>query len=426
MTVQVSSLGNGLRVATDRMEGLASAAVGVWVDVGSRQEVPEKNGLAHFLEHMAFKGTGSRTALEIAEQIESAGGFMNAYTSNESTAYHVRLLSEELPAALEILADILRDSRFAAEDVEMERGVILQEIGRSKDSPEDCVRSNLVAQIYPDHPLGRDILGTEETVSSMVPDDFRAYVAEHYRPGRMLISAAGDVRHDDLVMQAEALFGDMPAASGGGGVVPASFTAGESREAKDLEQVQFAFAMPAPDRLDPDRFAAAAFATVVGGNMSSRLFQEARERRGLCYAIGAWCALFMDTGLMVVLAGTGPDKVQELGNVVVDELSRATGDVAEEEVARVRKQMRASVLMGLESPWSRCERLASELLTFGRPIPTEETLANIDAIDVSAARAAGRRMLDAGAFTMAVYGDIRSAPTAAALSERLGASCASA
>ena len=419
MTVEVSSLSNGMRVATDRMEGIASAAVGVWVDVGSRFEDERQNGLSHFLEHMAFKGTGSRSALEIATEIESGGGFMNAYTSYERTAYFVRLLSEEIETAIDILADILRDSRFAEEDVEMERQVILQEIGRSKDSPEDCVRTNLLAQVFPDHPLGREILGTAENVSSFGPDDLRGYISEHYQPTRMLLSAAGDVNHDEILRQARSLFGEMRDSGDAVSCDQASFNSGESREEKDLEQVQLALALPAPNRTDPTRHAAAAFATVLGGNMSSRLFQEARERRGLCYSIGAWCARFQDTGMMAVLSGTGPDTVRELGNVVADELLRAVGDVEEDEVARVRKQLRASVLMGLESPWTRCERLASEILTFGRPIPLDENLADIEAIDVDATREAGRRMLGNGEFAGALYGNIADAPSVAELDSRI-------
>ncbi len=421
MTVKVSSLPNGLRVATNRMEGIASAAVGVWVDVGSRDETGKQNGLSHFLEHMAFKGTGSRSALEIATAIESGGGFMNAYTSSERTAYFVRLLSEEIDVAIDILADILRDSRFAEEDVEKERQVIIQEIGRSKDSPEDCVRSNLMEAVYPNHALGRDILGTEETVSSFGPEDFRGYVATHYRPRNMLLAAAGDVTHDSVLSRVESLFGDMADDGAPPQAEAAEFHPGESREEKDLQQVQFALALPGPSRTDPERHAANAFSTVLGGNMSSRLFQEARERRGLCYFIGAWCSRFQDSGLMAVASGTGPDTVRELGSVVMDEYRRAIGDVEEEEVARVRKQLRASVLMGLESPWSRCERLASDVLTFDRPIPLEETLAEIEAISVEATRDAGRRMLNEGGLALAVYGNIADAPLAAELSERIRA-----
>ena len=419
MTVEVSSLSNGMRVATNRMEGIASAAVGVWVDVGSRFESEKQNGLSHFLEHMAFKGTGSRTALEIATEIESGGGFMNAYTSSERTAYFVRLLSEEIRTAIDILADILRDSRFAEEDVEMERQVILQEIGRSRDDPEDCVRTNLMAQVFRDHPLGREILGTAENVSSFGSGDLRGYVAEHYQPSRMLLSAAGDVTHSSILEQAESLFGDM---RDHGEVAPCAqawFNPGESREEKDLEQVQLALALPAPSRTDPARHAATAFATVLGGNMSSRLFQEARERRGLCYSIGAWCARFQDTGMMAVLAGTGPDTVRELGTVVADELLKAVGDAEEVEVARVRKQLRASVLMGLESPWSRCERLASEILTFGRSVPVDETLSDIEGINVAATRDAGRRMLEDGGFAAAFFGNISDAPSVAELNSRI-------
>ena len=419
MTIEVSSLSNGMRIATDHMDGIASAAVGVWVDVGSRYETEAQSGLSHFLEHMAFKGTGSRTALEIASAIESGGGFMNAYTSHERTAYFVRLLSEEIGTAIEILADILRDSRFAEEDVELERQVILQEIGRNKDSPEDCVRNNIMARIFPDHPLGRDILGTVENVSSFQPGDLRSFIADYYHPSRMLLSAAGDVTHSVIRDHAESLFGDMRGNNESIQCEPARFNSGESREEKDLEQVQLALALPAPNRSDPARHAATAFATVLGGNMSSRLFQEVRERRGLCYTVGAWCSRLSDTGMMAILSGTGPESVHELGTVVADELCRAVGDIEETEVARVRKQLRASILMGLESPWTRCERLASEVLTFRRPVPVEEILSDVEAISVDATRSAGQRMISDGSFAMAVYGNIAGAPSVEELNRRI-------
>ena len=419
MSVQVSALPNGMRVATDRMQGIASVALGIWVEVGSRFESREQNGLSHFLEHMAFKGTSSRSALDIAIAIESGGGFMNAYTSCERTAYFVRLLSEETGTGIDILADILRDSQFAEEDVEMERQVILQEIGRSRDSPDDCVRSNLMAQVFPEHPLGRDILGTAENVAAFSPADLRRYIEDHYQPSRMLLAAAGDVDHDEICRQVADLFGDLHDREEALPCLPARFAAGESREEKELEQVQLALALPAPSRTDPTRHAATAFATVLGGNMSSRLFQEARERRGLCYSIGAWCSRFQDVGVMAVLSGTGPDSVGELATVVADELRRAVDDVGEAEVERVRRQLRASVLMGLESPWNRCERLASEVLTFGRALPLDEVLADIEAIDVAATRAAGRDMLAGGRLAAAVYGNIADAPPVAELDRRI-------
>ncbi|MEO0682220.1 MAG: pitrilysin family protein, partial [Pseudomonadota bacterium] len=395
MTVRIDTLPNGLRVATEDMPGLGSAALGVWIGAGGRHEAEGENGVAHFLEHMAFKGTARRSALDIAVEIENVGGYLNAYTSREATAYYARVLSEDAPLALDLLADILTAPRFAAEDIVSERGVILQEIGQSLDTPDDIVFDWLQEAAYPGQAFGRSILGAAEGVKALGETDLRRFIGAHYAPERMVVAAAGAVDHEKILRQAETLFGhltrrDAPA------LAPASFRGGEHRAEKPLEQAHFTLALEAPNWHADDLHAGQVFATLLGGGMSSRLFQEAREVRGLCYSIFAQASAHEDTGLLTVYAGTGADEIKGLAELVADEIARAASAATEEETARARAQLRAGLMMGLESPFGRCERLARQLLIWGRAAPAEETSARIEAVDAAAARAAGQRMAGGG------------------------------
>ncbi|MEM7422454.1 MAG: pitrilysin family protein, partial [Pseudomonadota bacterium] len=385
MTVRVDTLSNGFRVATERMPGLASASIGVWVDAGTRHETASQNGIAHFLEHMAFKGTSRRTALQIAEEIEDVGGYLNAYTSRERTAYYARVLGQDVPLALDIIGDILRDPALAENEIETERGVILQEIGQSRDTPDDIIFDWLQETAFPDQPMGRAILGPPECVRAFGRDDLSAFIGSHYHPGRMILAAAGDVDHDDLVRRAGDIFGDMP---GGGtnGVDKAAYTGGEHRVEKDLEQAHFALALQGPGYRDDDYFSAQIAAIALGGGMASRLFQEAREKRGLCYSIFAQNAAWAETGVMMIYAGTGGEEIGDLVDLTASELARASEDISEYEIARARAQTKAGMVMGLESPSSRAERMAATLSIWGRVIPLEETVARIDAVNVDSVR----------------------------------------
>ena len=322
MTVEVHELANGLRIAVEPMPGLHSAAVGVFLTAGGRHERAEQNGIAHFLEHMAFKGTPTRTALAIAEEIEDVGGYINAYTGKEMTAYYARVLKADVPRALDILADIVLNPLFEAPDIEVERGVILQEIGQALDTPDDIIFDWLQEVAFPDQPFGRTILGPAERVSGFGRADLAGFVAEHYGPDRIILAAAGAVDADRIVADAERLFGGLarrPRLE----VAAARFTGGERRESRDLEQVHMALAFEGPGARDDAAYAAQIYATALGGGMSSRLFQELRERRGLCYAIFAQAGAYEDTGLITLYAGTGADQIRELTEVTIDELRRA-------------------------------------------------------------------------------------------------------
>ncbi len=421
MTVRLHTLSNGFRIATESMPGLKSAAIGIWVLAGGRHERAEQNGIAHFLEHMAFKGTATRSALQIAEAIEDVGGYINAYTSREMTAYYARVLQEDVPLALDVITDILLNPTFAPGDIEVERGVILQEIGQALDTPDDIVFDWLQEVAYPDQPIGRTILGPEERVSAFGGRDLRGFVAEHYGPGNMILCAAGGVDHDAICRDAERLFGHLPALARPSLIQPARWQGGERREIKDLEQVHFALALEGPNYRDPDIFTAQVWATAFGGGMSSRLFQEVRENRGLCYTIFAQAGAYEDTGLTTIYAGTSADDIVELSNITMDEMKRAADDMSEAEVARARAQMKAGMLMGLESPSNRAERLARMLSIWGRVPTIEEATAKIDAVTMQAVREFGGRMAGGTGTALAVYGPADNAPTLEALRDRLAA-----
>lgn len=416
--VRVTTLANGLRIVSENMPGLASAAVGVWVLAGARHERAEENGIAHFLEHMAFKGTTRRSALQIAEEIEDVGGYINAYTSRETTAYYARVLEADVPLALDVVGDIVLNPAFDAHEIEVERHVILQEIGQALDTPDDVIFDWLQEASYPDQPLGRPILGLAERIARYGAGDLRGFVAGHYGPGQMILAAAGAVDHDALVRLAEDQFGGlsplvMPAAE------PAKFICGERREIKALEQAHFALALEAPAFRHRDVFTAQIFSSILGGGMSSRLFQKLREERGLCYTTFAQAGAHDDTGSITIYAGTGGDEIADLAHLTIDEIRRTAEDVTEAELARARTQMKAGLLMGLESPSSRAERLARLLGIWDRVPTLEETVAKIDSVDLAELRAYAERTVSEGRMAMALYGPVGKAPALEHLRERL-------
>ncbi len=413
-------MANGVRVVTENMPGLASASVGVWVNAGGRHERLEQNGIAHFLEHMAFKGTTTRSALQIAEAIEDVGGFINAYTSRETTAYYARVLSGDVALAMDVISDIVLNPIFDPHEIEVERHVILQEIGQAHDTPDDVIFDWLQETAFPDQPLGRTILGPPERVEAFQADDLSRFVDERYSPSAIVVSAAGAVDHDEIVRAAEAAFGHLQA-HGGVDAEPAHFKGGEHRVEKGLEQAHYALAFETPGYRDPGIYTAQIFSTAFGGGMSSRLFQEAREKRGLCYTIFAQTGAYADAGLMTIYAGTGADDVEGLVNLTIDELKRAAEDMNPAEIARARAQMKAGMLMGLESPSSRAERLARLLAIWDRVPPLEETVELIDAVTTEDARQFAGNLVEQAKAALALYGPVAKAPSLDKLTGRLAA-----
>ncbi|MEM8576376.1 MAG: pitrilysin family protein [Pseudomonadota bacterium] len=419
MTTQIHRLSNGFRIVTEHMPGLASASVGLWVAAGGRHETPDQNGIAHFLEHMAFKGTARRSALQIAEAIEDVGGYINAYTSREVTAYYARVLEPDVPLALDVISDIVLNPVFDPAEIEVERGVILQEIGQALDTPDDVIFDWLQEKAYPEQPIGRTILGPSERVSAFDRDDLARFVGQHYGPGQMILAAAGAVDHDALVKAAEALFGHLPARPAP--VADAArFQGGEVRQIKDLEQAHFALAFESPGYRDDAIYTAQIYASALGGGMSSRLFQEIRENRGLCYTIFAQAGAYADTGMTTIYAGTSGAQVAELAGITIDEMKRAV-DLSPAEIARARAQMKAGLLMGLESPSSRAERLARLVQIWDRVPDLAETVERIDAVTETHVRDFAAHMAGQAPAALALYGPVDQAPSLEALEARRAA-----
>jgi predicted Zn-dependent peptidase len=418
MSVEITRLSTGLTVVTDAMPHLESASLGVWVGAGSRDERPDEHGISHLLEHMAFKGTKRRTARQIAEEIEAVGGDLNAATSVESTSYYSRVLRADVPLAVDVLSDILSNPTFDPEELQREQSVIVQEIGAAEDAPDDIVFDKLQETAFPGQSVGRSILGSRESVKSFDRKRLAAYLARNYRAPDMVVAAAGAVDHCALVEQVEKQFAGFagPAAPM---PEPAHFAGGTYIEKRDLEQVHVALAMPGLPQRDPNLFSMQVFTSVLGGGMSSRLFQEVREIRGLCYAIYAFHAPYSDTGMFGLYAGTDASDLPELMRVVVAEIANASETVTEVEVARAKAQMKAGLLMALESSGARAEQLARQMLAWGRPMPLAELVAKIEAVTVESARAAGRALIARGRPAIAALGPGTGLESAASIVESL-------
>ncbi|WP_083532931.1 pitrilysin family protein [Bosea sp. WAO] len=402
--VSLTTLPSGLRIVSEHMAHAATVSLGIWIGAGARDELPHEHGLAHLLEHMAFKGTARRSARQIAEEIESVGGDLNAATSVEYTCYTARVLGQDLPLAVDILADILTEPALTEEELAREKGVILQEIGAVQDTPDDLVYDRFLQAAFPDQPLGRPILGTAQTVNSFTPEAIRAYLSRHYHAGNMVLAAAGAVDHAELVALAEKALAKLPARPAGPapGRDLAVYRGGEARIDGDEEQVHVVLGFPGKPFKDGAHYPLQIFSAVLGGGLSSRLFQEVRERRGLAYAIDAFHWPFSDCGVFGISAGTAPEDVGELVDVAFDCLRQAVRDVSEVEMARARAQMKVGLLASLESPGGKLEQMARQVLVFGRAIPREELARRLDAVSLADVRAAGRSLLKGHATVAAV------------------------
>jgi predicted Zn-dependent peptidase len=405
MNVEITKLSNGLTIVTDPMPQLESAIVGVWVNCGARHESKPQMGVSHMLEHMAFKGTQTRSARAIAEEIEAVGGYLNAYTSREQTAFHVRTLKSDVPLAVEILADILTHPVFDEGELERERQVVLQEIGQALDTPDDIVFDHLQSAVYPDQPMGWPILGEERTVGAFNRDNLRTYMHANYRAGGMTFIASGAVEHGQMVALVTQHFGDLNAGPGPL-AEPARYAGRDVRFSEDLEQVHVTYAFPGVASADDDLLTAQVYVTALGGGMSSRLFQEIREKRGLCYSIYAFANSFKDGGMIGIYAGTGEREAAEISALVAGELEALANNADEQEVARAKAQLKSGLLMGLERPSSRAEQIAAHLLAYGRVLPVEEITAKLAEIDSLKVRRFGERILRSRQPALAAIGPI--------------------
>jgi predicted Zn-dependent peptidase len=408
MNVKLDTLSNGMRVVTENMPSLESASLGVWVSAGGRHETQAQNGIAHFLEHMAFKGTKKRTPLEIAEAIEDVGGYINAYTSREVTAYYVRVLKDDVALALDVISDIVLNPIFDPKEIEIERGVILQEIGQALDTPDDVIFDWLQEAAFPNQSIGRTILGPGERVRAFGREDLSKFVAQNYGPEQLILSAAGGVDHEEILRLAEAAFGHLKPRTQRV-IDPALWADGERIELKDsLEQVHFTLGFKAPSYRDDDFYAGQLFNSALGGGMSSRLFQEVREKRGLCYSIFSQLGAYDDTGMLTIYAGTSGDDIADLSTLCMEELKRAASDISVRELERARTQLKAGLLMGLESPSARAERMARLVAIWGCVPSLSETVELIDAVDLKDLTQFGEGLTQCKMAT-AVYGPAQKA-----------------
>jgi predicted Zn-dependent peptidase len=392
MGVEVSRLSNGLTVATETLPSIESVALGVWIKSGARNERDDEHGMAHLLEHMAFKGTARRSAFQIASEIENVGGEINAATSVETTSYYARVLTDDVPLAIDILADILTESKFDPDELQREQHVILQEIGAAHDTPDDIVFDKFTETAYRHQTIGRSILGTPETVKSFTSKQIHDYIERQYGAERMVVVAAGDVRHDEFVREVERRFGGFR--SKAESVVPtyAQYIGGDFRENRDLMDAQIILGFEGRAYHVRDFYASQVLSMILGGGMSSRLFQEVREKRGLCYSVYAFHWGFSDTGIFGVHSATGQSDISKLIPIIVNELQKAGDDISEDELNRARAQYRAGLIMSGESASSRASQIARQLLLFGRPIAKEELMERLSALTIGRLRDLSSRL----------------------------------
>ena len=400
--MKLTVLPNGLKVASREMPGIETAAVGLYAEAGSRHEPARLNGIAHLFEHMVFKGAGGRSAREISEAIEDVGGDLNASTDRDGTSFMASVLAEHVPLGVELVSDLVLKPHFDASDLEREKDVVLQELGEARDTPSDIIFDELWSAAFDDQPLGRPVLGDEASLAAIRTEDLEAWRSGLCRGGGVLLVGAGKIEHDRLVALAEAHLGGLPP-----GEVdrpePARFTGGVRVGRAAADQAHLALAFPAPAQLDPDYFAARLFSDAVGGGMSSRLFQQVREDRGLAYSVYSQLHPYADTGLFYVYAATARRESAAAAQLIEEIVHETAESVTQREVDRVRTQSRAALLMSIESPWGQAHYLARQLSVYGRLVEPAEVIAELQAVTLDEVREAGRRML-AGARARATIG----------------------
>ncbi len=405
MTVQISTLDNGIRVVTDAMPHLETTALGIWVRAGARDEAPEQNGIAHLLEHMAFKGTGRRSALAIAEEIEAAGGEINASTAMETTTYYARVLKDDWLLGLDILCDILTDPVFDEAELAREKDVILQEIAAALDTPDDLVFDLAQQAAYGAHPLGRSILGTPDLVQSHSSAEIGRYRDANYAGGRIVVSAAGHIDHDRLVAETAARLGAVEPSAGGDWAAPDFLNGLESR-AKPVDQAHVVLGFPGLSYRDEDIYALQLLANILGGGMSSRLFQQVREQRGLCYSVFAFASAYADSGLLSVYAATAPDRVNELIGVTSDVMLSVCAGITEQELQRAKAQIKSALVMNLESAAGRADQIARQLQAFDEVRDIPAMLERIERIDVEQLQRMAETAFTGRQLAMGAAGDL--------------------
>ena len=407
---------NGFRIVTQEMLDHRSVSLGIWVENGSRHEAAHENGISHFIEHLLFKGTEQRTAAQIAEEMDAVGGVLNAFTSKEHTCYYAKVLDEDLPLAIDLLTDIFLHSNFDGDEIERERSVILQEISQAEDTPDDYIHDLFSLDFFKDHPLARPICGSLETVNSFRRQDFLSFFKSRYRPRRVVVAGAGHLRHDQLVQAFKERLGsvsdslyDGRASSQDGAGVP-EMGSGIFQHAKSLEQVHLCLGMPGVHQTHPQRYTAYVLNTLLGGGMSSRLFQEIREKRGKAYSVYSFSSAYKDVGYLGVYAGTSLEEVEEVVELIVKELKQlAAGDIKDEEIRRTQGQLVGSMMLGLESTDSWMSHIARNEIYFGKPITTDEICREVRAVSRDAVVDLASALFGSQGIALSLLGDFKDA-----------------
>ncbi len=407
MLYPITTLANGIRIVSESVPYVQSVAIGIWIDTGARDETDRQAGICHFLEHRLYKGTQRRSARQLAEELDAIGGQLNAFTEKEHTCFYAKVLPEHTEIALDVIADMLQHSVVDPEELARERNVILEEIKQHEDTPEELVHDVFTQTLWPAHPLGRPVLGDPAVIAAVTREEVLDYVRRQYAPGRMVIAAAGNLEHGRLVELAGGLFGAMS-----GNNASRSESRPEPRRSqvevnRPVEQVHFCFGSQGCGQHDEDRYALGVLDTAVGGGMSSRLFQEVREKRGLCYTIGSYTAAFRDGGLFAVYGGTSPENLEEVRELSRQELAAVARDgLTDAELERAKNQIRGGVLLGLDSMSGRMTRLGKSLLYYDRVVTAAEVVERVSGVTLADTRQVAARVFGEGEFAGAAIGPL--------------------
>ncbi len=404
------TLSNGIRVVSETLPKSRSVSIGVWVKVGSRHEPPEIGGISHFIEHLFFKGTKKRTAKDIAIEMDSIGGEMNAFTSQETTTYYAKVVDEHLPVAIDLLSDILLGSRFDPVEMEKERKVILEEIKGVEDTPDDYIHELFTSTVWPDNPLGRPILGTKDTIRSLKHDNIVAYIDDYYSPKEIVISVAGNFEHARLIDLLDKSFGRLSRTGIPKQETTPAFTHALSVRKKQLEQVQLCIGCTGLNYTHEDRYVMSALNTVLGNGMSSRLFQEVREQNGLAYSIYSYITSYRDTGLLTVYAGTDPANALDVSRLTVKEMKKMREEgITRAEETRVKNQIKGSLILSLESSNSHMSRLARQEIYFGKYLSMDDIIKGVEKVTAEQVQSLAQRLFRSENLSLTVLGPLSAA-----------------